>query len=51
MSFVYARIHLAETGRLPDDWPKEKAERFGWFITPAPRPNPVNNQEKTKKDE
>jgi hypothetical protein len=32
MSAVYARIHLEQTGKLPDDWPKDKAERAGLII-------------------
>ncbi len=32
MSAIYARMHLEQTGKLPDDWPKDKAERAGLII-------------------
>lgn len=32
MAAVYARLHLQLTGKLPDDWPREKAERSGLII-------------------
>lgn len=32
MAWIYARFHLAQTGRLPDDWPREKAERAGMVV-------------------
>lgn len=32
-SVLYARYHLEQTGKLPDSWPKEKAEREGLIIS------------------
>jgi hypothetical protein len=31
---------LEQTGKLPDDWPKEKAERAGLIISLPKRHNP-----------
>ena len=47
MAAVYARMYLEQTGKLPDDWPKEKAEREGLIIA-LPQ---IFNLEKPKNDE
>lgn len=39
MSAIYARMHLEQTGKLPDDWPKEKAEHGGLIISLPQRHN------------
>lgn len=39
-SALYARYHLEQTGKLPEDWPKEKAEREGLIISLPQRHNP-----------
>jgi hypothetical protein len=40
MAAIYARMCLEQTGKLPDDWPKEKAERAGLIISLPKRHNP-----------
>jgi len=47
MSAIYARMYLEQTGKLPDDWPKEKAEREGLIISLPKR----HNQPTHAKDE
>ena len=46
MSALYARLHLEQTGKLPDGWPKEKAEREGMIIS-----LPERHKTAPKKDE
>ena len=44
MSAIYARMYLEQTGKLPDDWPKEKAEREGLIISLPKRRNATKDE-------
>lgn len=46
MAAIYARLHLQQTGKLPPEWPRAKAERYGLFITLPPRPQAAQQEEK-----
>jgi hypothetical protein len=46
MSAIYARMYLEQTGKLPEDWPKDKAEREGLIIS-----LPKRHKTTPKKDE
>lgn len=45
MAAIHALLHLQQSGKLPPEWPREKAEQYGLFITLPPRPQATTEKE------